>query len=86
MPFGKLFRILLGIAFSIQIIIISYNHFAGYVEVNTPDHFIFRLLWGTLLSLIGAFLLAYPDLFIIRHLNSAFPWNIRSIGRIFLHL
>jgi sensor histidine kinase YesM len=85
-PFGKLFRTLLGIAFSLQVIIITYNHFTGYVEVNTPDHFIFRLLWGTLLSLIGAFLLAYPDLFIIRYLNRAFPWNKRLVGRILLQL
>ena len=85
-PFGKLFRTLLGIAFSLQLIIITYNHFTGYVEVNTPDHFVFRLLWGTLLSLMGAFLLAYPDLFIIRYLNSAFPWNKRPMGRILLQV
>jgi sensor histidine kinase YesM len=85
-PFSKLFKLLLGFVFILQLAIITYNHLTGFYEVNEPEHFISRLFLGTLLSLIAAFIIAYPDLYIIRFLNKNFPWNRKLLQRIFIQL
>ena len=86
MPFSKLFKLLLGFSFVLQLVIITYNHLSGFYEVNEPGQFMARLFMGTLLSLAAAFMVAYPDLFIIRSLNKKFPWNRKIIWRIFIQL
>jgi len=85
-PFNKLFLLLLGIAAILQLAVILYNYFTGYYEVTGMGNFLIRFLWGTFLSLIGAFLLALPDLTIINYLNSKFPWNRRIIARLVFQL
>lgn len=80
-PFRKLFLLLLSIAVSLQIIIISYNHFSGFYTIETASEAMIRLSWGSLLSLIAAFMLAYPDLFLIRNLNEKYPWKRKGILR-----
>ena len=86
MPFDKLFKLLLGFAFVIQLVIITYNQLSGYYAVSEPAHFISRLFMGTLLSLVAAFLIAYPDLYVIRHMNRRFPWCGKIIQRILIQL
>lgn len=85
-PFRKLFLLLLSVALLLQIIIISYNHFSGFYTIETGLEAITRLLWGTTLSLIAAFLLAYPDLFLIRFLNRTYTWKKQGILRSFIEL
>ncbi len=85
-PFKKLFLLLLSIAFSMQMIIISYNHFSGFYTIETAGEAMTRLIWGTLLSLIAAFLLAYPDLFLIRMLNRNYSWKKKGIQRSMIQL
>ncbi len=82
-PFQKLFRFLLGISVGIQLCVILYNHYSGYSEIQNLGHFLFRFSFGTTLTLLGGFLLAYPNLFIIQILNKKLPWQYRIFIRIF---
>jgi len=84
MPFSKLFKLLLGFSFILQLAIITYNYLNGVFEVNEPGHFVIRLFIGTLLSLAAAFMIAYPDLFIIRYMNRSFPWSRKTFRRILI--
>lgn len=85
-PFSKLFKLLLGVAFTIQLVVITYNHLSGYYELQDLSDFVFRMVWGTALSLLAAFFIAYPDLFIIHRLNSFSSWHRRVLPRIILQL
>lgn len=84
--FSNLFRLLLGFAVTVQIIIITANHISGYSAVDNYIHFISRLFFGSSLSLIAVFAIAYPDLFLIHFLNKTFPWEKRTLSRILIHL
>ena len=83
-PFQKLFNMLLGLSFVLQFVIILYNHFSGYFVLESTTHFFGRLFFGTLLSIAGAFLMAYPDLFFIQYLNRKFPWGKQLFQRVVL--
>ncbi len=74
-PFNKLFKLVLGMALILQIVIISYNHFSGYHELNDLSEFILRLIRGIFYSIIAGFAISYPDLFVIRYLNKNLRWN-----------
>ena len=82
-PFRRLFSLLLGLTIAIQIIVIVYNHFSGYFILDGYQHFILRFLRGSLLSIAAGFLIAYPDLYIIRYINSLNPWGKSKLMRIF---
>lgn len=85
-PFGRLLRFLIGLAISIQVIVITYNHFSGYFVLNGFQHFLMRLLRGSLLSLIAGFMIALPDLFIINYLNKIAIWGKKTFKRILIQL
>ncbi|WP_159517432.1 sensor histidine kinase [Sunxiuqinia indica] len=86
-PFKRLFRLLLGLAVGVQLIIITYNHFTGYYPVNDLGHFGIRLIYNSFLSLLSAFMVAYPNLFVIRHLNYRLPWSTaNTIKRLIIQL
>lgn len=85
-PFKTLFLLLLSIAGTVQLIIISYNHFIGFYTIQSLVEAVERFIWGTFLSLIAAFFLAYPDLFFIRQLNKKYPWKQKAISRSFIQL
>lgn len=84
--FDRLLKLLLGLSVFIQVIIISYNHLSGYHELYGFHHFLFRLLRGTVMSLIAGFLIAYPDLFMIRYLNRTASWSEKTVKRITIQL
>jgi two-component system LytT family sensor kinase len=85
-PFTRLLKFLIGLAISIQVIVITYNHFSGYYMLDGFQHFLLRLLRGSLLGLVAGFLIAYPDLFVIQHLNNTAAWGRKNLKRIFLQL
>ena len=85
-PFDRLTRLLVFISVSIQIIIISYNHFSGYYHISSAGNFIIRLSYSSVLTLIAAFLIAYPDLYIIGWLNKITTWKKNAGLRIILQL
>jgi len=84
--FKKLLILLLTLSVGVEIIVISYNNYSGFYELDSFRHFILRLLRGSFFSLLASFLIAYPDLFIIRFLNKTFPWGKKVAQRIILQL
>ncbi len=85
-PFLRLFRFLIGMVIFIQLAIISYNHLSGYHELENIQAFLIRMGRGILLSLGAGFLIAYPDLYLIRHLNITAPWNKQLAKRLVIQL
>lgn len=81
-PLGRLLRLILLLAVTVQVSVILYNNFSGYYPLRDFQHFLFRLGMGIFISMIAGFLLAYPDLYMIRYLNKTVPWNTRPIVRI----
>lgn len=84
--FRRLLLLLLGLSIGIQVIVISYNHFSGYYILDDYQHFFIRLLRGSALSLLASFLIAYPDLYLIRFLNRTIPWGKKVLLRISIQL
>ncbi len=82
LSFKKLLILLLSLSVGIQIIIITYNNLSGYYILDGVQHFLQRLLRGTLLSLLASFLISYPDLFLIQYLNRIYPWGKSILKRI----
>lgn len=80
-PFDKLFKLVLGMAFVLQLIVITYNHFSGYHELHTFIEFILRVIRGIFYSVIAGFAIAYPDLYLIQFLNKNFQWNRNVLKR-----
>lgn len=83
-PFPSLMKFILGIAVSIQVMVITYNHFSGFYELSGMDHFLLRLLRGTILSALAGVLITYPNLYVIDYLNRHLPWHSKTFQRIAL--
>lgn len=83
-PFSSLIRLLLGVAIGVQLIVITYNHFSGFYILGGVEHFVLRLLRGTLMGLVAGFLIAWPDLYLISYLNKHYPWSRKTGRRIML--
>ncbi len=82
LPFHKLFKLVLGLVLVLQVVIITYNHFSGYHELNNFSEYIWRLIRGLIYSMIAGFCIAYPDLYVIRYLNRNFPWSQAALKRV----
>lgn len=85
-PFPNLFKLLVGISVCAQLIVITFNHFSGYFVLDSSLEFLTRLLLGSLLSLIASFMIAYPDLAIIRQMNKYFSWEKHTFRRVLIQL
>jgi two-component system, LytTR family, sensor kinase len=85
-PLAKLFKFLLFLAISIQVVVITYNHYSGFYPLRDMTHFFQRLSRGTIYSIVAGFMIALPDLFIIYKLNRWLPWGKRFIERVGLQL
>ncbi|NBB77656.1 MAG: hypothetical protein GVY02_09775 [Bacteroidetes bacterium] len=70
--------LLAGLAFFLQLILISYNHVTGFYSVKGMVDFLIRLAWGGMLTFAASWVMAYPDLYMIGTLNRSIPWE-RSI-------
>ena len=84
LPFNKLFKLVLGMAFVLQLVVITYNHYTGYHILGDFNEFILRVIRGIFYSLIAGFAIAYPDLFVIQYLNKKFQWNKNVLKRVAL--
>ncbi|MFP4024570.1 MAG: sensor histidine kinase [Thiohalospira sp.] len=85
-PFEKLFKLLVLFSVTLQVIIISYNHLSGFFHLTGIRNFLARLIFSSVLTTIAAFLIAYPDLFIIQYLNKYFSWSKRIIERVIIQI
>src|SRR6056297_1160138 len=81
-PFRNLFKLVFGFAVSIQVIIILVNHLTGFFELNSVFHFMSRVFFGSILSLIATFAVVYPDLFVIKFLNEKVGWHGKVFARV----
>jgi|SRR6056297_3047543 len=82
----KLPRVLLLLAlfsFVLQLIIISYNQFTGYINIKSGLEYIVRLAYGTTFSFFAANLLFWPNLKIVHWLNLHLNWSTKATQRIF---
>jgi len=84
--FTNLLKLIVGLAISIQIIVISYNHFSGYYVIDEYLSFFTRLLLGSFFSVLSGFLISYPDLFIIHYMNRIAPWGKNLMKRVSIEL
>lgn len=80
-PFGRLLRFVIGLAVFVQLCVITYNHYSGYYVLSDGNHFLLRMFRGTVLSTFSGFLIAYPDLYMIRFLNKHFSWASHAFMR-----
>ncbi len=81
LPFNKLFKLVLGMAIVLQIIVITYNHYSGYHELENFTALIVRILRGIFYSVIAGFALAYPDIIVIQFLNKRIQWTRGALKR-----
>src|SRR6056297_551947 len=81
-PLKTILWLLLVMAVSIQVVLISYNHFTGFYSITGLSELITRFLKGTFLSFIAAFFLAYPNLLLIRFLDNRYPWSESGVRRV----
>lgn len=85
-PFSKLLKVLVVMSVLLQCIIISYNHLSGYYHVADISEFMSRLVHSSVLTTIASFMIAYPDLFVIRYLNKVYPWGRKILLRVNVQL
>lgn len=60
-------------ALLIQLLIISYNHYTGYINVTGIDNFLIRLLIGTSFSTLFGLLIVFIDLKFINLIDKTLP-------------
>lgn len=84
--FPNLLKLLVGLAIGLQVVVISFNHLSGYYIISDVMHFISKLFIGSTLSLIAAFLVSYPDLFLIQYMNKIAPWRKNLLKRIVIQI
>lgn len=85
-PLRKLLYLLLTIAIGVQLIVISFNHYTGFHTLDGFSYFLARFGRGVMLSLVAGFVMALPDLLIIRLMNRNFPWNRKGFRRVLFQL
>lgn len=62
-------------ALLLQLILIAYKHFVGYVVIQSSSQFYRTLFFGTLLSALLIFIIAFLDRLIIRFLAGKVKWQ-----------
>jgi len=74
--------IILLLAFFVQLIIITYNYFTGYIEVTNFGNYLTRLAIGTAFSFVYALLLVFLDIQLINYLDNVFRLPEKLLSRI----
>lgn len=80
--FLKFTGALLIFAVFVQLIIILYNHFSGYLALDGFNEFLGRWIVGSALSLLALPFFTRPDMYLVKRLNEAMPWKSYGIKRI----
>lgn len=80
-PFNKLLKLVLGLSVILQFVVITYNHYSGYNELNNFGEFVIRFVAGVFYCMFAGFAIAYPDIFIIQYLNKRYHWRINVLKR-----
>lgn len=80
----RLLMLLMLISFILQLIIISYNQFTGYIQIKDGAEYLTRLVYSTFLSFVASNLLVWPNLLLINWLNRKIPWSSYPLFRILI--
>jgi sensor histidine kinase YesM len=78
----KLFAYVLLAAFLLQVVIILYNHYTGFVELSGAAEFAVRVAIGTAFAFIAALILVVGDIFLINKLNEHYSWQNKLTPRL----
>jgi sensor histidine kinase YesM len=84
--FFKFTAILVIFAVFIQLIIILYNHFSGFLALDGFNDFMMRWLFGSLLSIVILPFFTKADLYLVAKLNHLLPWGSQWRKRILTEL
>jgi len=68
----------------LQAVIIGYNYFSGFINVNSFGEFLFRLIFGTSFASLVAIYFFVADLKMLSYLNVNFAWSEKTFIRIIL--
>lgn len=82
MKMNKKIVLIITISILIELIIILYNHFNDYYEINSLLEFIVRLSFGSFMVSILLAILYFVNLKLIKELNKKFSWNARAMIRV----
>ena len=80
----KLLLLLVLISFILQLIIMSYNQFTGYLVLEDHADYFYRLLFKSFLSFVALNIMIWPALFLIQWLNDKYTWNKYVFSRILI--
>lgn len=83
-PLNKLLKLILVIAVSVQVIVITYSHLSGFSPLSGMTHFFVRLFMGVTLTVVAGFMITIPDLYAIKFLNRSYPWTKKVFRRIII--
>ncbi|MFA7288181.1 MAG: histidine kinase [Melioribacteraceae bacterium] len=70
----------------IQLIIITYNNFTGFINIWSINEFVIRLLIGSLFASIASFYLFYFDFMMIDFLERKYNWKGKFLKRFTIEL
>ncbi len=83
---SRFLGLLAGFAFILQLVVISYNSYTGYVHLKGTGDFIIRLVYGSVLAFIAANILAWPNLKVLQLLNKYIPWHQKIVKRVLVEV
>lgn len=76
------FLLMLVATLVVEFVVISYNHFTGFLQVSGFAEFVFRLLIGTLLAYFPAMVLFVVNVKAVWFLNRELPWETHFTRRL----
>jgi two-component system LytT family sensor kinase len=86
LPIKSLLWFLLGASAIIQCAILSYRHLTGLFPIEDAVTFFAAIMLNSLICTFAGFILAIPDLYVIKKLNKQFEWGERTASRICVQL
>lgn len=85
-PIKHLFLFLLGSSAIIQCAIMSYRHLTGIYPIKDAVTFFATIILSSLIGALAGFVLAVPDLYLIKRLNKKIRWGEKTFIRICIQL
>ena len=86
LPIKNLLWFLLGASAIIQCAIMSYRHLTGIYLIKDAVTFFAAIMLNSLITTLAGFILAIPDLYVIKKLNKKIKWGEKTIIRICVQL
>lgn len=78
--------LLVASSFVLQLVVLSYNHYTGYVLIGSWLEFFTRLTVNTTISAIAGTVVVFFNISCIRYLNKTSPWSHNILKRVAIQL